>query len=197
MSTLIPFVLLAAILLGANGASGTAQDPPEIGRRISTAFPELSLRTPPEDQDAASAVGREFSTLPPSEPLAHTDWNKAHPIPIQGTDEFAWTAPSGEYHVCAAIPDPVDGHGAGCVTLDDIDAGHGFTFLSSAETVRVFAFVPIGESGLTVRLRGDETTLRPQFGAVATELPLDAVISSDHAEFALSRIVNPGIQENQ
>lgn len=61
-------------------------------------------------------------------PLGSADFSAARPAPIAGGEEQVWIAPSGN-DVCTYIPDPVNGWGGGCSSLESVEAGDAYTML--------------------------------------------------------------------
>jgi len=61
-------------------------------------------------------------------PVGDADFNLARVTTIAGSRADAWIAPAGN-GVCVYLPDPVDGYGAGCSTLDQVDEGKAFSIL--------------------------------------------------------------------
>jgi len=72
-------------------------------------------------------------------PIANADFSMARSAPIQGSAAEAYVVPSGD-QVCLVVPDPGDGFGATCQTVDAIKAGRGvLTLTPRPETGDTFA----------------------------------------------------------
>jgi hypothetical protein len=56
------------------------------------------------------------------------DFSLARAAPIAGSTADAWIAPAGN-GVCTYLPDPVDGYGAGCATIGEVDEGKAVSVL--------------------------------------------------------------------
>lgn len=186
--------LLATAIAAAGAIAGgftrdSLADPGSEPPAASVAREFPTFGAPPSRPDNIAELRElksQFATAPPGSPISATDFTLARVVPIGGSDEDAWIAPSGE-HICIFIPDPVDGYGAGCVTTDDIADGHGFSFLSGAKNARIVALLPQGDSEPKVSSKtAPDADLQVTGNASAGILPTDAVIVTDHVRIELS-----------
>ncbi|MFT4048540.1 MAG: hypothetical protein QM648_01730 [Solirubrobacterales bacterium] len=162
----------------ANGASD------EIRR----AFPTFGEPpTSPDDVSRLISLRSQFADPSIDSKTAEADFSDARVVPIPGEADPAWIAPSGD-SVCTFIPDPTDGYGASCVTLQDIREGHGFSFLGDRNFTYVVVLLPEGEPTPTVDSPTDpEARFEVSGNAAAAKLPSDAQITTSHSTINLAQ----------
>lgn len=159
---------------------------------ISHAFASFGQKpSSAEDLAQLNDVRTAFADPQSSNPAARADFASARAVPIANAAKSAWLAPSGD-RVCVYIPDPVDGFGAGCLTLEDIHTGHGFSFLGSSRSSYVVALVPDGDPVPEVTsARDPDAKLATTGNASAGLLPGDAIIRTAHATIDLANGAGP------
>lgn len=186
--------IAASVAVGSGGSRASLADPSAepANQTIADAFPTFGERpSEPDDITSLHELQRQFADPASSNPAARADFESARIVPMAGGKTPAWIAPSGE-RVCVYIPDPVDGFGAGCVTLQDIREGHGFSFLGSSRRSYVVALVPDGDPAPTVSSKSDpQAQMKTTGNASAGLLPGDAVIRTANATIDLGRDAGP------
>lgn len=192
MKIKITFVVgvVLALTAFATGAIGSSSPPNTLQSadalsptdQIRSAFPTLaSTNSNASDAPEIRHLRESFASTAESNPISSASFANAQPVPISGSDARAWLVPAAN-RVCAFIPDPVDGYGAGCVTLEDIRAGHGFSLLSNEDRVLALAYVPVGDLAPTVEANGKQVDFKLTGNAAAGVLPPGSTISSDNGE---------------
>jgi hypothetical protein len=118
------------------------------------------------------------------------DLELARVAPIAGTQADAWIAPAGN-GICTYLPDPVDGYGAGCSTLTEIEAGTAYAVLFGdlpKEEVMFAAVVPDGAAAPSVQLAdGSVETLGVHSNVAAAILPSTATVELTGTTVSLAR----------
>lgn len=148
----------------------------------------------PDDITTLRRLKQSFASAPDESAVSDTDFSKARVVPMANTGEPAWIAPAGD-HVCVFIPDPVDGFGAGCVTLEEIRDGRGFSFLGDSKRTYVVALVPDGDDAPTVTSESDPDAQLAEAGnASGGLLPNDAVIRSSNATISLESLSETSLE---
>lgn len=180
--------LATTMAVGSGGSRSALADPnaKPATQTIVEAFPTFGEKpSQPEELSALHSLQQSFARFNGSNPAARADFENARAVPIAGGDAPAWIAPSGD-RVCVYIPDPTDGFGAGCVTIQDIREGHGFSFLGSSRESYVVALVPEGDPAPTVTSESEPAARMQTTGnASAGLLPGDAVITTANATIDL------------
>lgn len=135
VATMAMFGILAAVgaAWATAGSSGNGQTRVATARRASA---RMSLRVfrssfaPTRRQRHERAeIAREFSHAPRGAAVATADFSDARPVPIPGQSGDVWVSPDANGGVCTFIPDPLDGYGAACATLDAVNADDDITML--------------------------------------------------------------------
>jgi hypothetical protein len=127
-------------------------------------------------------------------PAGLADFDLARAAPIAGSSADAWIAPAGD-GVCIYLPDPVDGYGAGCSTVTQIDEGRGFSVLFGdlpEGGVMIAVLVPDGAAPPKVTHGdGSVTTLTVHSNLAAAVLQRTDVVDTGGTTLELSQFVRP------
>lgn len=181
----------AAALVGVAAFAGEGNSNPNdqanhvTGRSLEEAMPVFK-RAPRELPADVAKIEKSFASAT-SGPISRVDYRRAQPVPIEGSTSTAWIAPAGD-HVCAFIPDPVDGYGAGCVTVTDIELGRGYSFLHDDVQAYTLIYVLDGDDAPKVESKRGVEELKPSVNAVAAHLPIDSAVRSAHGTFELKSL---------
>lgn len=112
-------------------------------------------------------LARAFRGAPLRLAVARAEFPNAVPVPIDGGSDSVWVAPTAAGGVCTFIPDPIDGYGSSCATVEEINAGLAVTMLGGgtsgtlASSAITAVIVPDGRAGPTLSGPGIATrTLR-------------------------------------
>jgi len=162
---------------------------------VATKFAAFRRPTPADSATAAERAHlvHEFADGPADDPVAHADFSLAQPVPVAGGAMTAWIAPSGE-QVCAFIPDPAGGDGAGCSTMEQINGGLGVTMMGGAElgdSVVVVVLVPDGAAPPTlVSASGQASAISVATNAAAVLAPASTTLRTTGVNWALKRFAH-------
>lgn len=178
------FTLLGAAHFVGIGSSSTSSETDGVtGRPLKEAMPVFMQSARPLSPDVRR-IEKAFSSSSKG-PLANVDFSRAQPIPIQTSLSTAWIAPARD-HVCAFIPDPVDGYGADCVTVRDIEIGRGFSMLRDDPLAYVVIYVLEGDASPRIESPRGSERLNATGNAVAVHTLTDSTIRTDHGSIDLS-----------
>ena len=180
------FALLGAAYFAVSANTSPNTEPNHVtGRSLEEAMPvfkQAQRSLSPE----VRGLERSFGSAE-SGPFAEVDFSRAQPVEIQNSTATAWIAPAGD-HVCAFIPDPVDGYGAGCVTVTDIELGRGFSLLHDDVQAYVLIYVLAGDEPPSIATQRGSELLKTTVNAVAVHTSTDSTIKSAHGEIDLQSL---------
>lgn len=184
------FTCAAAVAVAESTNAPVVSDPrtgPATPQAVSPPTPEIVAAFPMLSSDpggAADASARQSmqNQLGSTSDLDHgpigtADFDMARSSAITGSSTRAWLVPSGN-KACVVLPDPVDGYGVSCGSLEDIAAGHGFVALGPAagtrdQTAMIAVLVPQGGPAPVVRnADGSATPLRVDGNIAAAVVPI-------------------------
>lgn len=198
VAIIVAIAIPVAVAVGSGGTRESLVDENTISpsQEVTNAFPTFGEPpSQPDDVTTLQQLKRSFATVSSTSAIAKADFSKARVVSMAGTDAPAWIAPAGD-HVCVFIPDPVDGFGAGCVTLQEIRDGHGFSFLGGSRETYVVALVPEGDDAPSVSSTSDSgARLTTTGNASGGLLPNDAVIRTSNATISLESLQQPSLDK--
>lgn len=182
------FTLLGAAYFAGAGSSNTSSETTGVtGRSLEEAMPVFTQSARPLSPDVRRIERAVSSTS--NGPVANVDFSRARPVPIETSLATAWIAPADD-HVCAFIPDPIEGYGTGCVTVRDIELGRGFSILRDDLRVYVVIFVLAGDAPPRIESARGSEQLKATGNAVAVHTLTDSTIRTDHGAIDLGSSQN-------
>jgi hypothetical protein len=127
--------------------------------------------------------------------VGDADFDLARAVPVAGWSAEAWIAPAGD-GACIYLPDPVDGYGSGCSTLEQIDAGKAYSVLfggglPQGKVMIAFLVPDGGEAPRVVHSDGSVTSLAVRSNLAAGLLSSTDKVETDGAGLDLSVFKDP------
>jgi hypothetical protein len=122
------------------------------------------------------------------------DFSLARAAPITGSSAYAWIAPAGN-GVCIYLPDPVDGYGAGCATIGEVQEGKAVSVLfGDLPKGAVMFAVVVADGGPDPRVLhsdGSVSLLTVRSNVAAGLLQPSDKVQTDGASIDLARFAHP------
>lgn len=133
---------VCALALAAVGVALANQSVSELGTRpidtVNNVEDLPAFQTPIEQTDELDRVRSDLKSKAPENTgsglLESVNYSKMRSVDIDGSSLHGWIAPTKNNGVCMFAEDPIDGYGASCSYLAEVERGVAYLMLSGGST---------------------------------------------------------------